>query len=396
VEIQINHTVTTTDDLVPIKSLKPACASSNSVVLTNPDHRLRFPGDADTMLTIDLPTDGSWSNFEISGASGSAALKDAIIEVHCETEAGALLAKKPVTVFWFDGHMDITVGGKYEAFADLKFTVLGNPAVHLKASAQIKPDGVDCAAPQIKDLRVGIMQNSFPPDGSKARIRKVLFGPPDMDWLVQTKAGTAVKLPAQWHRTQEISQISNDSDPAAAPFYNLPPATGSTKPTQPKPPIGCKGGGSTESQDNPGTELGTIKVRVTDGSGGKPETEPVTDEFGKQLETAPVIGGTGTTLGTAVYPFQRVFHKEKWITWAVIFNLTTKAFCVLRQRTWTVNLDSDTSYSKHTQAVPDSADAEPTVVPITDPPFSNDLNKANWTTGPVSGPTIDRFKPKPP
>jgi hypothetical protein len=413
VEIQINRTSTTTDDLVPIKCLIPAGAAttpcriravggpapSNTVVLTNPDHRLRFPGDADTLLTIDLPTDGSWADFEISGASGSAALKDAIIEVHCATAAGALLAKTAATVFWFDdAHIDVKVGGKYEVFADMMFRVMGQPAVHLRASARIRPAGVDCTAPQIRDLRVGIVQNSFPPNGSEPRSRKVLYGPPVMEWLPETQARTRVKLPAQWHRTQEIKQITNDSTEAAAPFYALPPAVkGSTKPALPKPPVGCKGGGSTESQDDPGTPLhGSLKVRVTDGSGHAAETEPVTTDAGKKLEVAPVIGGKGKTLGTAIYPYQRVFHKEKFITWAVIFNVTTKAFCCLRQRAWTLDLDS--ADPSHAEAVPDSADAEPTVVPVTDPPFSNDLNEdpRYWTTGPIPGPTIeDKFDPKP-
>ena len=411
IEIEINDTATTTDDLVPIKCLIPAgaetircriravggAAPSNTVVLTNPDHRLRFPGDADTMKTIDLPKDGSWSEFEISGATGSAVLNDAIIEVHCDTAAGALLAKKPVTVFWFDDvHIDVTAAGKYEVFADMQFRVMGKPAVFLKARARIRPEGVDGGAPQIRDLRVGIMQNSLPPNDKEPRRRRVLYGPPTMEWLPDVKPKTRVKLPAQWYRTHATNKISNDSMPEAAPFYALPPEKkGSKKSAPAKSPLGTKDGGITESQDDPGTPLrGALKVRVTDGSGNSAIKEPVKDDSGLSVESGPVIGGSGKTLGTATYPFQRVTHKQKFFTWAAIFNVKTKAFCCLRQRGWTLDLDSGDP--KKLEAVPDAADTAPTVAPVTDPPFSNDLNEdpQNWSNGPVPGATVDAVSPE--
>ncbi|HEX3876492.1 MAG TPA: hypothetical protein VHW24_05880, partial [Bryobacteraceae bacterium] len=360
-------------------------------MLTNPDHRLRFPEDSDTTRTIDLPTDGSWANFELSGADGSQKLKDAVIEVHCGTAAGALLLTKPVTVFWFDNaHIDVTAGGKYSNFGDATFKVIGAPAVKLKATARLRPAGVDCSDPQIKDLRVGIIQNSMPPDGSKSRIRNVLYGPPTMDWDLNAPANIRVKLPQQWRRTMTSDAVSNDSTADSAPFYGLPKAHGSTKPSEASPPVGCKSGGSTESQDDPGTPLhGSIKVRVTDGSGHAPLSEPVTDDFGLKLETAPVINGAGKTVGTASYPFQQVFHKEKWITWAVIFNVKTKAFCCLRQRAWTVDLDSNSSDDAHLMAVPEAADAAATTAPVTGAPFSNTINDdpKNWSTGSVGSAT---------
>jgi hypothetical protein len=411
VEIQINPTLKPPNNLVPIKCLLPAAdgqitqcriravgagAPTYTVVLTNPDHRLRFPGDADTMLSIDLPPDGSWFDFAVSGVRGSAKLDDAQIEVHCGTAAGSLLAMKPVTVFWLDAHLDITVGGTYEsAFGDVQFRVVGQPAVSFKASAEIKPKAIDCTAPQIRDLRVGIIQNSMPPDGNKARIRKVLYGPPTMTWLQDAKPGIKVSIPSQWHRTLAIEVISNDSTDATAPFYGLSEGK-DHKPAIHKPPIGCKGGSIAASQDTPGTPLhGSISVRVTDGSGHMAEWEPVTDFFDKKLETAAVIGGKGVTLGTAIYPFQQVIHKEKFITWVVVFNEKTKAFCCLRQRTWILDLDS--SDPSRWTAKPDAADAEPTVAPVTDKPFSNILNDHmnNWVTGQVPGASVE-FSNTPP
>jgi len=405
VEIEINNTPGGTDDLVAIKCLIPAGAATTpcrirskskkaggfTVVLTNPDHRLRFAENKET-LQIDVPTDGAWFNFEISGAKGSDKLNDAIIEAHCETDTGDLAGKKPVTVFWFDQtKMEVKADGSYAPDPlDLAYTVLGGFAVTLKASARIRPSGVNCDAPQVKDLRVGIIQNSLPPDGSRSRTRRVVYGPPEIDWDITAPKGAHVKVPAQWERNFATSTASNDAKPDSAPLYALPDGK------LPKPPDGCKGGGSTDSRDIPGTELGVaIKVRVSDGSGSgdAPDREPVSDDAGrgKKLEIAPVINGRGKTLGTARYPFRRVFHKEKFMDWAVIYNVKTKDFCCLRQRTWTLDLDSDSSDVNHKQAVPDSADVEPTATPITTGKLSNEFNAdpANWSNGPVAGPTVE-------
>src|SRR5437868_1751455 len=50
----------------------------------------------------DRTENGAWTSFEISGEKGSDAVDDATIQAHCETEAGALLGEKQVTVFHFD------------------------------------------------------------------------------------------------------------------------------------------------------------------------------------------------------------------------------------------------------------------------------------------------------
>src|SRR5208283_2164692 len=100
VEFEINNTPSTLDDLVSVKCLLPAGAATTpcrirtkskksggfTVVLTNPDHRLRFGTDKET-LRVDVPAKGAWFNFEISGAKGSDTLNDAVIEAHCESES---------------------------------------------------------------------------------------------------------------------------------------------------------------------------------------------------------------------------------------------------------------------------------------------------------------------
>src|SRR5215211_6174435 len=106
VEIEINNTPASNDDMVQLKCTRPsglsvvrykvACrirASSSvpgnaTIVLTNPDGHLRFPDASDTTITLSIPPNGSWVAFEISGESASKALNDAVIEAHCNTATG--------------------------------------------------------------------------------------------------------------------------------------------------------------------------------------------------------------------------------------------------------------------------------------------------------------------
>ncbi len=109
-EIEINNTSTSDDDwlmqcphdprhALPCR-IRTTGSPANDVttVLTNPDGRLRFPGEKDVSKTVTVPSDGSWVTFQISGHTGSDAIGDAVIEAHCQDAAGAVLARKDVTV----------------------------------------------------------------------------------------------------------------------------------------------------------------------------------------------------------------------------------------------------------------------------------------------------------
>ncbi|HEV2681001.1 MAG TPA: hypothetical protein VGV14_10915, partial [Rhodanobacter sp.] len=98
-EIEINNTPAIDDDLVQLKWEHPVkrhivhcrirvptpSAQSTTVVITNPDGRLRFPNVADTTTTVSVPADGSWASFDIAGQTGSNAMNDAVIQAHCQT-----------------------------------------------------------------------------------------------------------------------------------------------------------------------------------------------------------------------------------------------------------------------------------------------------------------------
>jgi hypothetical protein len=359
---------------------------SFTVVLTNPDGRLHFTGDKNT-LTVNVPGGGVWADFGITGVKGSNKLADAIIQAHCGTDTGPLVKTKAVTVVWFDASMDVKPEGIYSVNGN-DFDAAGK-AVTLAAKADIRPKGVNCSAPQIVDLRIGIIQNSLPFSASGKRNRTVSYGSPEVYWLPGAPIGTQVQVPVQWQLNFENSSVSNDSTDVWDPLYALPHGKDLAKP-------GDCGAGTTESRDNPGTFLGwgaQIWVRVSDGSGkgSAPAKEPVKDDQGLPIKAdgdPAVIGGKGETLGWVKYTVVKATLQQRFMDWAVIINKTTKEFIGLRQRGWSLDVESGK------RAIADSVDKDATEAPVTKRPFSNDINgdPKNWKTGPVPGSMVPMIK----
>jgi len=364
--IQINNTSKTKDDLVPLKCTHPSSRTNvdcrirvkkkttqdTNVVLTNPDGRLRFPGPGDTTKSLTLPKDGSWVSFQISGEALSKKLGDAVIKAHCNSATGPLGTKKKVTVFWFDkAQTKITRGGNY-AITGGRFTVTGGNAVNLSAKARIRPAGVKCSAPQVSNLKVGIMQNTYPP-----RLRTINWGTPAITWNAGVAAGTTVTVPTVMRFTIRVNVTANDSESSVAPLYDQPGKAGRLDANSLKPPIGCRGGGAATSHDTP--------------SIGCPATYRI-----------PAQTGAGVTVGTVTYNFQNVTHRDNFKTWTVIFNTSTNRFCVLRERIWTTNMDSAAAGPQRPNVA--ASDNAPTSMPVTAPPFSNTVSNdpANQSTGP--------------
>jgi hypothetical protein len=408
VEIEINNTPTTTDDLVllqyAISTMKPVTPcriraknkknGSFTVVLTSPDGRIHFTGNNNT-LTIKVPGGGvDWAEFEITGLKGSDKLADAIIEAHCDSDTGPLVGKKAVTVVWFDASMAVQPDGSYSINGN-DFNAKAK-AVTLDAIAAIRPKGVNCSAPQIVDLRVGIIQNSLPFSGG-GRKRTALYGSPEVYWLPAIPIDKQVQVPDRWQLNFEYTSASNDSTSGSDPLYNVPEAA--RRPLDfdkdLAKPGGC-GTGKTESRDNPGTFLGSgaqIWVRVSDGSGkgNAPAKEPVVDDMGKPIRAdsdPAVIGGKGDTLGWVKYEAFNATLQQSFMDWVVIINGKTKEFICLRQRGWSLDVDSGK------KAIADSADKDATALPIIKGAFSNQINddSKNWKTGPVPGKMVPKTK----
>ncbi len=362
VEIEIDNSPDAKSDLVQLRSEHPPgrptvnCRiravslppNPGTIVLTNPDGRLRF-GASDKTLTLTVPNDGSWVPFQISGEKGSDAIGDAVIEAHCNTGKGALQGKKALTVFWFDGaKIDLTPGGQY-SLSGGEYTTTTAPAIIHTGEVTIKPAGLDCSAPQIKNLRVGIMQT-----GLAGIYGRITWGNPTIIFDPAVPAGTEVVVPQQQRLTLNQPITVNDSDAASAPLYDRGGI---------KPPTGCSGGGPAKLHDTP--------------SNSAPPNYVI-----------DAVDAAGKKVGTIQYSLISATVEGSFISYVAVWNKATNETVAIRQRGWSINVDSSAAGPQ--KATTDAADAAVAADPLTGAPFANDVcnDPANRTTAPAPG-TID-------
>jgi hypothetical protein len=228
IEIQVNMTPETTDDVVQLKcdhpshrhvvacririnssagpkAPSPPAGADVTVVLTNPDGRLRFAnlfGLPKTLVVstqnavetkkVVLPKNGGWATFYITGEERSLKIGDAVIEVHRDSAKGPVCAKKQVTVFWFgEAKVTVTAGAQYKFNDQGAFKASPPPSVRLSASARIMPKDLDHSAPQIDPLRIAIMQEML-----TDYFESVTYAdPPSPNWDPAVAVGESITVP---------------------------------------------------------------------------------------------------------------------------------------------------------------------------------------------------------
>ena len=329
-EIEINNTSTADDDVVQLRCTHPVgrkrvscrirvtaapAAQATTVVLTNPDGRLRFPTAGDASTTVTVPADGSWAAFEISGETASAALNDAVIEAHCNTATGATLATKNVTVFSFDqARMELVQGGNY-AFTNGTYTVTGARAVSYRSRARIRPAGVSCAAPQVSRLRIGIVQES------RLYRHAVTWGNPTITWRPGVAVGTSVTVPRTIRQSvaydPAVPLPVADSEASVAPLYDQPGKAGTLDPDSLQLPIGCQpvaGTASATSFDTP--------------SHAAP---PMAEQD---------VSSGGVVVGRVRWTRINSTRDEEFRAFCVAFDTSDNSYCALRQGDWEIHIDS--------------------------------------------------------
>jgi hypothetical protein len=379
-EIQVNETAAGKDDLVALHCEHPpgrptvkcrvraktACPTSTKVVLTNPDGRLRFPGPAQTTKTVTVPSGGGWAAFTISGESQSQAVGDAVIEAHCKTAGGAVKGTAKVTVFWFDqAEIKITPGGSYSLTGGT-LTATGGNAVDYEAKARIRPSGVDCTAPQVKDLRIGILQNQ------PKQLRTLTWDTPTLkSWEATAPKGTEVEVKNRFRLTINVPITTSDSTSRVKPVYDrpgLPGAEGTLDPNSLKSPNGCTGAGTATSNDTPGQgSVATLDVDANDSGGTK----------------------------RAVVTYSNLVNVTmdlEFVTWVVVLDTSNDAVCALRQRKWNLKVDSAAGGTQKAKA---EAETDPDRDPILTAPFSNDAGSdpANRSLAGIGAATTKFKKP---
>lgn len=359
VEIQVNNTAAATDDLVLLRSQHPArrpavsCQirlTSNetgpvTIVLHDPAGRLLFPAAASVTLT--LPVSKAFVAFQISGQNASAAIGDALVEARVGTVSGPVAGRTPVTVVSFaNAQLTLTQGGNYSLTGG-SYSVVGTPAVKFSAKATIQPAGVDCSAPQIKNIRIGLMQELTGGAGWVTRS----WTNPTVVFSAHTSGKSVIEqatVTASKSYTPAVTQPVNDGFAGAFPMYD----TGQNSATALEPPIGCAGGTAATSDDSPSSAF--------------PATFSV-----------PAVAADGSTVGNAIWQNQghltRVNHFR---TFCVTFDTTSHEFSALRQATWDINLDSALA-NQHATV---SADAGATADPAATLPQANDAPTVITTT----------------
>lgn len=361
VEIQVNSTVASNDDLVvlrcqhPVRAQKVTCrirltsteVQPVTIVLHDPTGRLLFPAAATATLT--LPVSKAFVTFQITGQNASAAIGDALIEARVTNVSGPVAGTKPVTVVSFgNAKMKLTPGGTYGLVGGV-YTVVGFPAtaVGFSAQASLLPAGVDRSVPQLTNIRTAIMQES-----SNFVVTSV-WNNPKVAFNAGTPHGKTVIEPVtislKTTYAATVSQPVNDGVAGAFPLYSKS-ATALAVP-----------GSAATSSDTPGWPF------------------PATFSL-------PAVATDGSTVGNALWQNRvHITRTEHFRTYCVAFDTSAGSFCALRQATWDLSTDSSAANQRATA----SADTAASATPVATPPTAN--NAPTTDTTPAVGPATMTF-----
>jgi hypothetical protein len=187
---------------------------------------------------------------------------------------------------------------------------------------------------------------------------------PTVAWLDSAAVGTVITVPTTMRQTDgydpSVAMPVADTDAASTPLYDRP---GVLCDHSMMPPNGCTGGGAATCFDTPGQ--------------GVPPT----------LEQTISSGGVAVAKVTWHNPVAS--RTEHFGTYCVVIDTSNNKFCVLRQATWDLDLDSSRKGPQHATA---SADGPATTTPSTGV-AANDAPTASETKGVGSG-TSTFKKPK--
>jgi hypothetical protein len=356
ISIEINKTPLRNDDIVQVKCdhppqrfkvhsqiklIGPATAPV-TVVLTNPDGRLRFPEVADTTITLVLPADGTFVPFDITGESASAAKGDAKIQARLNTATGPVVIERNVTVFSFDeAKIKLLQGGNFVLAGDNYVVAGGGPAVTFLAEARLRPAGVDCSAPQIAHSFIGIVQETSNMEVSNNYGSPTVVGEPGVHGVIVVVPET-VKVTFTFDPFD--AQPINDSL-GSGPLY-------ATVGDALKRPLGCTGGAAATSSDSPSYHIAPFSQPVRSG---------------------------GEIVGEATWTLVNTTRVEDFRTFCVVYNTDTpQTFCALRQATWRLNTDSSAT-NQHANVSPTDTPADAN--PAMPPPTANHSNDMTVTFG---------------
>jgi len=361
-EIQINNTSSAKDDLVQVIGdhprlvfivpcqirLRGPATAPVKIDLLDTNHRLQFahPADPtfDTIITVELPFNGDWAPFVIAGVEASEKKGDAEIKAF---HLADVVAVKKVTVFTFDlAKISLKRGGNYVLVGN-DYRPDSGVAVSFSAKARLRPAGLDCAAPQIANLRVGIVQE-IP---NTIFRRTTTWDRPTVQWDPDPSVPpvpTDTKVTVKNRVLEEILFDSGPSEMSISKVVDAAPLWDNAADAL-KPPTGCTGAGAATSFAAP----------------ARPGLSPISEVLpSDDLHVTKAARVTWTRLvnTTLVATFR---------TYCVVFDTGTKKFCALRQAEWTLDVDSNGPRAKQHAIVhgDQAAVFDPAPPPQTDPKF---------------------------
>ena len=355
IEIQVNMTPETTDDVVQLrcdhpshrhvvacqirikssagpKAPSPPAGADVTVVLTNPDGRLRFANlvvlpetrvirttDAVETKKVVLPKNGDWVTFYITGEEPSLKIGDAVIEVHRDSAKGPVCAKKQVTVFWFaEAKMTVKAGGQY-AFNDQgDFRPSPPPSVKFSASARIMPKKLDHSVPQIDPLHIAIMQEQLPD-----YLESVTYADPaSPNWGADVAVGETITVPLSFRVDVKLkSTVKAPLNDRRTPKQDKP------KLKDPWPLYSNKSWDDDEDEKKTAKKMNTEEVSIARPLGRKGAGPVLTwdspDTEGKQ--SVPYQEGAPRRQRTLIeYRISEWAFRQRYRTFCVVWNKDTR------------------------------------------------------------------------
>lgn len=244
-----------------------------------------------------LPGGGAFKGFTIQGQGKSGAVNDTFIEAHLKDKKGAKVGEEDLTVFHFDQQkVNVAPVGKY-AIVGGSFRAVPFPAVNMTGSVRTRPAGTNCAAPEVKRVQTGIVQNVT------ASNRQLIWSMPAIKWAPGVPKGRVVSVPATLTKTVNFpAGAVLDSGKVGGPLYDLAAVAPA-----------CPGGAVAATNDTPGMPVPPLRLTLTTPGG------------------APVA--------TIDYQVQAKMN-DSFITYTTVHDKVTNKVCSQKSQGWSLNVDS--------------------------------------------------------
>lgn len=340
IRVDIHGTSATDDDYVRVGEsescsirLNSPLGSDANVVLTSPDDKFRFDnGTSANQLYLTLPGNGNAIAFSITGVAPSSSVGGSEIHAHVGYATSHPFTTATLTVFKLvNANVSVTRGRDYvrdTTTGIAEYEPDSPPAVNMTASIDIVPADVDYSAPQIRDLRVTIVQNVTSSDR-----RATARYPTALSWDPSLPAGY----------TTTVAQVKESVTSFSGPVLDAQPATAGVPVYVYDPDAFLPLNNVAATRDSPSYSIQTAYQKMP-------------------------TSGSPTPILTYKYSTVRFFMRDNFLTYCFLVNGSNHQ--ALRQTSWYLNLDSSRA-AQH--AIVSASDSTVQSSPDLSPPVAQDV-----------------------